>query len=198
MRQPTIYIPHGAGPCFFMDWPFGPKDMFYELEAFLRQLPTLAPEPPRAVLTVSAHWEADVATVSSGAKPPMFYDYEGFPPHTYELKWPAPGSPEIARRIHDLLSKAGIDTQQDPGRGFDHGTFVPMLLAWPDANIPTVQLSIRRDFEQARLPSERGRRWRGGRRIGDSISLRSRYYGLPDATKRRLSGDPRHPTQVLG
>lgn len=140
-RQPVIYLPHGGGP-----WPwmpdFGGPGAFDALRDYLTGLPASLPEPPKAILSVTAHWEAPVPTVSSAARPGMLYDYYGFPPHTYEIVWPAPGDPALARRVRDLLEGAGFSSAEDAERGFDHGTFVPLAVAWPKAEIPTVQLSL--------------------------------------------------------
>src|SRR6202044_768169 len=107
MTLPTLYMPHGGGPCFFMDWTMGPPDTWDRMAAWLRGVDASLPERPRALLVVSAHWEAPVPTVTSSAAPPLLYDYYGFPPHTYELAWPAPGAPELATRVRQLLSDAG-------------------------------------------------------------------------------------------
>ncbi|MCB9675232.1 MAG: dioxygenase [Alphaproteobacteria bacterium] len=147
--QPVFYIPHGGGPCFFMEWTMGPPDTWKRMELWLRQLVSGLPERPKALVVISAHWEEPVVTVQSGARPPMLYDYGGFPPHTYELQWPAPGDPALAERIAGLLRNAGIDVGANDRRGFDHGVFVPLLLAVPDADIPTVQVSLRRDLDAA-------------------------------------------------
>jgi aromatic ring-opening dioxygenase catalytic subunit (LigB family) len=112
------------------------------MAAYLRGLPVSIGERPRAVLVVSAHWEMPQPTVNSGAQPGMLFDYYGFPAHTYQLSWPAPGSPTLAARVRDLLDAAGIDSDEDATRGFDHGVFVPFLLAWPQADVPVVQLSL--------------------------------------------------------
>jgi aromatic ring-opening dioxygenase catalytic subunit (LigB family) len=149
-KQPTLYIPHGGGPCFFMDWTMGPPDTWDALAAWLREMPATLPEPPRALLVVSAHWEAPVPTVTSAAAPPLFYDYYGFPPHTYQLTWPAPGDPSLAERVRGLLSSAGIDSAADARRGFDHGVFVPLKVAYPEPRTPTVQLSLQAGLDPAR------------------------------------------------
>jgi aromatic ring-opening dioxygenase catalytic subunit (LigB family) len=143
MRLPTLYLPHGGGPCFFMDWTMGPPDTWERMAAWLRGIDASLPERPRALLVVSAHWEAPVPTVTTSAAPPLLYDYYGFPPHTYELKWPAPGAPELASRVRHLLSGAGLESGEDGQRGFDHGVFVPLKLSYPEAQVPTVQLSLR-------------------------------------------------------
>jgi len=72
----------------------------------------------------------------------MVYDYSGFPPHTYQIVYPAPGSPAIAARVHELLTTAGIPVDDDGARGYDHGTFAPVYVMYPDASVPIVQLSL--------------------------------------------------------
>ncbi len=76
-------------------------------------------------------------------QPPMYYDYGGFPPEAYTITWPAPGNPALAERVVQLLGDAGIPAKTDARRGFDHGTFVPFKLSWPDADVPTIQLSLK-------------------------------------------------------
>ncbi|MEO0325428.1 MAG: class III extradiol ring-cleavage dioxygenase, partial [Myxococcota bacterium] len=105
---------------------------------------------PHALLVVSAHWEEDVPTVMSAQRPPMLYDYYGFPPASYEIRWPAPGAPELAGRVRRLLEGAGIPSAEDAARGFDHGTFVPLGRVFPEADVPTVQLSLERNLDPAR------------------------------------------------
>ncbi len=97
---------------------------------------------PEAIVLVSAHWECEQPTITSGAAPELIYDYGGFPPETYQLRYRAPGSPDLARDLAVLLTNAGFDPQLDAERGFDHGVFVPLLLMYPDASIPVLQLSL--------------------------------------------------------
>jgi aromatic ring-opening dioxygenase catalytic subunit (LigB family) len=141
-RQPTLFLPHGGGPCFFMDWSWGPADTWKPTERFLAGLATTLPERPRALLVVSAHWEEAAFTASAGAAPELIYDYSGFPAHTYNLQWPAPGDPELAGRTAELLAAAGLPAAVDAHRGFDHGVFVPLKVAFPQAGIPVVALSL--------------------------------------------------------
>ena len=142
-RQPTLYIPHGGGPCFFMDvQPGFPADLWERMAAYLRGIDASLGVRPKAVLVISAHWEEAVPTVNVAARPPLFYDYYGFPEHTYRLTYPAPGSPELAARVRELLAGAGIASAEDAGRGLDHGVFVPFKLIYPDADVPMVQLSL--------------------------------------------------------
>lgn len=147
--QPTLYLPHGAGPCFFMDWNMGPPDTWDRMAEWLRGIPASLPEAPTAMLVVSAHWEQPVHTVTSNRAPPLLYDYSGFPQHTYEIAWPAPGSPSLSTRVMELLSAAGIESSADDSRGFDHGVFIPMKLGYPGADVPTVQLSLKTGLDAA-------------------------------------------------
>ena len=142
-RQPTLYIPHGGGPCFFMDvQPGFPADLWERMAAYLRGIDASLGVRPKAVLVISAHWEEAVPTVNVAARPPLLYDYYGFPEHTYRLTYPAPGSPALAARVRELLAGAGIASAEDAGRGLDHGVFVPFKLIYPDADVPMVQLSL--------------------------------------------------------
>ncbi|NNM98305.1 MAG: dioxygenase [Candidatus Eremiobacteraeota bacterium] len=145
--QPTLYIPHGGGPCFFMEWP---GDPWKQLEAYLRALPTTLPERPRAILVISAHWERDLPTVTATPQPSLIYDYTGFPAHTYALRYDAPGSPALAQRVRDLLASAGIASASDERRGLDHGVFVPLKLIFPAADIPVVALSLQHGYDPQR------------------------------------------------
>jgi aromatic ring-opening dioxygenase catalytic subunit (LigB family) len=150
-RMPVVYLPHGGGP-----WPFVDMGGFMDprehraLAGYLSGLAGQLPRRPTAVVAISAHWEAPVPTVMTSAKPPMFYDYYGFPPESYTISWPAPGEPALAARVRALLGSAGIQTAEDPARGFDHGTFVPLKLTFPDADVPTIQLSLQAGLDPAR------------------------------------------------
>ncbi|MET4577874.1 DODA-type extradiol aromatic ring-opening family dioxygenase [Ottowia thiooxydans] len=139
-RMPAFYIPHGAGPCFFMDW--NPVDAWDKTADFLRSIPGSLPAPPKAILLVTAHWLAPQVTLSGAAQPGMLFDYYGFPPHTYELRYPAPGTPALAERVRGLLAGAHIDAAVDEERGYDHGTFIPLKVAFPDAQVPVLQVSL--------------------------------------------------------
>ncbi|MEW5852782.1 MAG: class III extradiol ring-cleavage dioxygenase [Myxococcota bacterium] len=147
-KLPTLYIPHGGGPCFFMEWTMGPRDTWDNMANWLRSVGQRYAKP-KALLVISAHWEERVVTVQSGERPALFYDYYGFPPHTYELTWPAPGAPAVAARVRSLLEKAGIPSTEDKNRGFDHGVFVPLKVAYPEAGIPTLQLSLNANLDPA-------------------------------------------------
>ena len=145
--MPTWYIPHGGGPCFFME--SNPPDLWQGLERFLRGIAASLPAAPRALLMVTAHWQGRAFTVSAGERPGMLYDYYGFPPHTYELQYPAPGHPALAARVQTLLTSAGVPAATDTVRGFDHGTFIPLMVMFPEASIPVVQLSLHASLDAA-------------------------------------------------
>jgi aromatic ring-opening dioxygenase catalytic subunit (LigB family) len=143
MRQPTFYLTHGAGPCFWTDFPppFGPH-AYDGLAKYRAGLLDGLPERPRAILMVTAHWEEAVPTLSTSAAPPMLFDYHGFPENTYELSYLAPGTPQIAQRAIALLRASGIEAKENPTRGYDHGVFVPMLKIDPSAGLPIAMMSL--------------------------------------------------------
>lgn len=144
-RLPTFFISHGGGP-----WPWIKDQMpgdLSRLEDSLRALPDEIGTTPKAILAVSGHWEETDFTVNTSPAPPMYFDYHGFPDFTYELSYPAPGSPEVASRVGELLRGAGIAVGENAERGFDHGVFVPLFVAYPNAEVPVVQLSIRNDLD---------------------------------------------------
>ena len=141
---PTFFLSHGGGPWPWMREQFGTA--YDQLDASLRDLPRQAGGKPTAVLAVTAHWEGRDFLVSSAERPGMIYDYGGFPPHTYQIQYPAPGSPALAERVAALL---GGRARLDPERGFDHGTFSCMYPAFPEADVPIVQLSLRHGLDPA-------------------------------------------------
>ena len=145
-RFPTFYISHGGGP-----WPWIPemKQVYTKLEASLKEIPQMLPETPRAILMVSAHWEEKEFTVSTADRPGMIYDYGGFPPQTYQIQYPAPGSPDIAQEVQNALKAGGLECNLDPNRGYDHGAFVPLYVMYPKANVPVVPLSLKKGLDPA-------------------------------------------------
>lgn len=119
------------------------------LEASFKGMPKQIATKPRAVLVISGHWEERDFTVMSNAKPPMIYDYAGFPEHTYHIQYSAPGATQTAERVCRLIEAAGFAARLDAGRGYDHGTFVPLAVIYPDADLPVLQLSLRRGYDPA-------------------------------------------------
>jgi aromatic ring-opening dioxygenase catalytic subunit (LigB family) len=147
-RMPVAFLPHGGGPWPFVDLGLDPVEVG-SLADYLRSVRELPKEKPKALLVISAHWEESVPTLMTSAQPPMLYDYYGFPPASYAIQWPAPGAPALAERVRGLLSAAGIASATNDARGFDHGTFVPLKLTYPDAEIPTLQLSLKKGLDPA-------------------------------------------------
>lgn len=144
MRLPTYFISHGGGP-----WPWvdSMRALFALTERELAALPRRWPVRPRAVLMISGHWESETFAVSSAAHPGMEYDYHGFPAHTYQIRYPAPGDPALAAQVAGLLTKAGLGCRSDPQHGFDHGVFVPMHCMYPGADMPVVMLSLKQGYD---------------------------------------------------
>jgi aromatic ring-opening dioxygenase catalytic subunit (LigB family) len=149
MRQPALFLPHGGGPCFFMDWTWGPADTWDKTQRFLEGVAATLPEPPGALLVISGHWEEPAFTASAALEPKLIFDYSGFPAETYRLTWPAPGDPELAARVKSMLTEAGLPSASSSNRGFDHGVFVPLKVAFPDAKIPVITLSLAASLDPA-------------------------------------------------
>lgn len=138
---PTYFISHGGGP-----WPWLKVEMggmYDKLEASLQSIVAELGPKPRAVLCVSGHWESPGFAVMGAKEPGMVYDYSGFPPFTYTIRYAAPGAPELAARVQELMPGTRLDLQQ----GFDHGTFAPLAVMYPEADVPILQLSIRSDYD---------------------------------------------------
>ena len=147
-RMPVAFVPHGGGPWPFVEMGLPPHEVA-ELKTYLQSVRALPRTAPRALLVVSAHWEEPVPTLMTSERPPMLYDYYGFPPESYRLTWPAPGDPGLAREVAALIEQAGFRSGSDAERGFDHGTFVPLKVTYPDADVPAVQLSLMRGLDPA-------------------------------------------------
>lgn len=135
-RPEILYLSHGAGPLPLLGDP-DHRTMVDQLVSLAGELKT-----PAAVLVISAHWEEAEPTITAGEQPGLIYDYSGFPPESYEIRYPCAGEPALAGKIHETLHRAGIKSRLNQQRGFDHGTFVPLKIMYPEANIPCVQLSL--------------------------------------------------------
>lgn len=142
-KLPAYFIPHGGGPCFFMEWD--PPDTWNAMAEWLRDLGSRV--KPKAILVVSGHWEEDAFCAGGNPHPELIYDYHGFPPETYEIKYDAPGSPALAAEAVSLLKNAGLPARLDPQRGWDHGVFIPFKVIYPKADIPIVQLSLHESLD---------------------------------------------------
>ncbi len=145
-RLPTYFISHGGGP-----WPWVPdmRAMFANLERSLKDMAAELGDRPKAILVISGHWESDDVAIMASPAPPMVYDYFGFPPETYDVLYPAPGAPALARKALDLLTAAGITAHLDESQGFDHGTFAPLAIMYPNADVPIFQISLLKSYDPA-------------------------------------------------
>lgn len=144
-RQPVFFISHGGGP-----WPWMPdylNTVYANLAQSLSKLLDSLEVRPKAILMISAHWEAPEFTVQTTLQPDMIYDYGGFPAHTYQVHYESSGSPELANRVVELLEQANITVATDAQRGYDHGMFSPMQIINPAADIPVVQLSLKKGLD---------------------------------------------------
>ncbi|MGL1893088.1 MAG: dioxygenase [Spirochaetaceae bacterium] len=130
-----IYLSHGGGPLPLLGDP-SHKTMI----SFMKECKTA--KKPDAVLVISAHWEEAVPTITGSAKPSLYYDYFGFPGETYNLNYPLSSSPELVKKIEILFNTHNMDLVIDKKRGFDHGVFVPMILIYPEADVPVVEISL--------------------------------------------------------
>lgn len=130
--MPTLFISHGGPDIVISDTP---------ARHYLESVSKLLPKP-RAIVIVSAHFETDGVAVVTDPHPGMIYDFGGFAPELYEMVYPAPGDPALAERAYQLLSAAGMEPAKIASRGYDHGVWTPLKLAFPDADIPVVQVSI--------------------------------------------------------
>jgi len=146
-KLPTYFISHGGGPWPYMDGPF--RENFRVLEASLKAIAAEQPAKPRAVLMISGHWEERGFDVMASPRPPMIYDYGGFPAHTYEIVYPAPGDPALATHVQSLITAAGLPSQLDAERGFDHGAFSTLFPMYPEADVPVVQVAMQHGYSPA-------------------------------------------------
>jgi len=139
----VLFLSHGGGPLPLLGDP-AHLEMVLHLRAIAERMPK-----PAAILVISAHWEDEVATLTSGSQPDIIYDYYGFPQASYEIQYPCPGEPELAGHAHCLLTDAGIEARLDAQRGFDHGLFVPLKIMYPEAEVPCIQLSLVKGLDPA-------------------------------------------------
>jgi len=135
-KPKSLFISHGGGPLPLLG-DAGHEEMLGCLQMLAESIPK-----PDAIVVVSAHWEAEVVTITSAKNPSLIYDYYGFPEQAYAIEYPCAGLPSLAEEIHTLINEADIETSLDDSRGFDHGLFIPLKIMYPHADIPCVQLSL--------------------------------------------------------
>lgn len=132
---PTLFLSHGAPSLLLGDAP---------AKHFLAGLPAKLPQRPKAIVMVSAHWETSLPTVSAVSAPETIHDFGGFPQALYDLRYPAQGDGVLSRRIASKISAAGFPAEIDARRGLDHGAWIPLMLMYPDADVPVIQVSVQR------------------------------------------------------
>jgi 4,5-DOPA dioxygenase extradiol len=129
--MPVLFQAHGAPPLL------DDAGWIAELAGWAKALPR-----PRAIVVVSAHWEEKPISIGAITPVPLIYDFYGFPEKFYRLQYPSPGAPEVAQRIRGLLAGAKLAYVDEPSRGLDHGTYIPLLCMYPPADIPVLQISL--------------------------------------------------------
>jgi 4,5-DOPA dioxygenase extradiol len=130
-KMPVLFQAHGAPPLL------DDAGWTRELADWAAALPR-----PRAIVVVSAHWEAAPLTIGAVRPVPLIYDFHGFPERFYRLAYPAPGAPDVAQRIRELMRAAGRPTADAPDRGLGHGAYIPVLCMYPAADVPVLQISL--------------------------------------------------------
>lgn len=138
---PVIALSHGGGPMPLLNDP-NHATITSSLKNRVPKILSLSSKPPKAIVLITAHWTTPQPTISNSSTHSLLFDYYGFPPETYELTYPAEGSPSIASEIDAAFKSEGLLPTLDPVRQWDHGVFIPMLLVNPDASVPIVQLSV--------------------------------------------------------
>lgn len=142
-KLPTIYLFHGGGP-----FPLTQEASQYSIRKFLQELPTKIPKP-NTIILISAHWESTQVRILSKKEPNLLFDYYGFPKDLYNFKYPAKNNLDVVKKIRELFEKENITYKLDDNRDYDHGVFVPLLLMYPEANIPVVQISLVKGLDPA-------------------------------------------------
>ncbi len=140
---PSVFVSHGAPSLVLTPTP---------AREFLKELGRTLDETcgrPKAVLCASAHWTAKAPTLSGADTMTTIYDFYGFPDELYEITYPAPGDPDLARRAAVLLAESGLISAENPVRGLDHGAWVPLSLMYPEADVPVVQISVQPEADAA-------------------------------------------------
>ena len=144
MPANVLFLSHGGGPLPLLG-DLSHTDMVTNLQLIANNI-----AKPSAIVLISAHWEAELVTVTHASRPELIYDYYGFPDAAYDIEYPAPGQPALAEKVYALLDQAGDEARLDEKRGFDHGLFVPLKIMYPEADIPCIQVSLLNNLDPAR------------------------------------------------
>lgn len=160
-QRRALFLSHGGGPL-----PILGDKPHEQMVQCLQEIATTI-KKPSAIIVVSAHWEENGPSITSGANPELIYDYYGFPPESYEIEYPCPGQPSLATQIANRFAEVGIDARLVEKRGFDHGLFVPLKIMYPAADIPCVQLSLLNSLD----PTEHVKMGQALQNLGDESLL---------------------------
>ncbi len=141
-KLPVAFVSHGGGP-----WPILSLDGFNEPERlslynYMKSISQTPKMQPKALLVISAHWEESKFTINTNPNPELLYDYYGFPPKAYDFDWPVKNDLSVVNEVKMALNIAGIGFNEDDQRDYDHGIFIPLMPAYPDAAIPVIQISL--------------------------------------------------------
>lgn len=179
--MPVLFVAHGGGPLPLLNHPTHAKHRQY-----LQEIPATFAKP-RAILLITAHWESPEVALSVHPTPKMLYDYAGFPAESYQFQYPAPAAVALAEQVKNLLLRQDIRCRFDSERGYDHGTFVPLMLMYPAADIPVLQMSLLSSLDASqhiRIGQALSQlRQEGVLIVGSGMS----FHNLPAL----MSGDPR-------
>ncbi|NCB42787.1 MAG: dioxygenase [Clostridia bacterium] len=137
----VIYFSHGGGPLPILG-DFSHNNMI----AFMKKLPSKI-ERPDSIVVFSAHWEEEEVSIQSGGEPGIMYDYYGFPDAAYHIQYPCKGNRDLALKIAALFRTNGIVHRLDDKRPYDHGSYIPLNMMYPDADIPVVQISLHHSLD---------------------------------------------------
>ena len=140
-RGQVVYFSHGGGPLPVLGDPSHKK-----MIDFMEALP-LKLHKPESIIVFSAHWEENIVAVQSGNAPEILYDYYGFPEVAYSIKYPCKGNTELALRVAKLLQDSGIEAKLNNNRPYDHGSYIPLRMMYPDADIPVIQISLNHNLD---------------------------------------------------
>jgi len=140
-KSQIIYLSHGGGPLPILNDPSHGK-----MIRFMENLPSILNKPD-SIIVFSAHWEEDIITIQSGSEPGIVYDYYGFPDAAYHLNYPCKGNSKLAEKVAELFKECGIEYRMDNHRAYDHGSYIPLMMMYPNADIPVIQVSLNHNLD---------------------------------------------------
>lgn len=137
----VVYFSHGGGPLPILD-----DTSHYKMIQFMKNLPQKIKRPD-SIIVISAHWEENIVTIQSGTEPDIMYDYYGFPEAAYSIKYPCKGNTDLALKISGLFSENSVEHRLDNNRAYDHGSYIPLKMMYPNADVPVLQISLHHNLD---------------------------------------------------